>query len=1044
MKKKLLLTSFVLILAFVQTWAQSTITGVVSSDDGQPLIGVNVLEKGTGNGTVTDINGQYSLQLNSDGASLVFSLIGYDSETIVPNGRSKIDVTLSEGVALDEVVVTALGISREKKALGYAITEVNGADISDAKESNVINQLAGRVAGLTITQSSAGPGSGSRVIIRGNNSLAGNNQPLYVVDGVPVDNSGFGSANGSGTANFNRADYGTGISDLNSDDIESISVLKGPNAAALYGSRAANGVILITTKKGTTTKGLGVTYSTHYDVSSPMVLPDFQDEYGQGTQGMIPDNLTDLKNRSGSWGPKMDGSEQNYWLADKDGNPVKRAYSPQPNNIADFYRNGSNFVNTLAVEGGNDNSSFRFSYSNTATNSILVNSGLKRNNFNLRASSKVSEKLALDAKVTFFQQNAVNRPEQGTEGVLSYLYRLPRNVVITDLEENYQNPSNLAANSHNALGTNPYWILLHDRNDDTRTRMTGFAKATYMLTDHWSVLGRIGTDRVDQSIETVQNYGHWFYGSGRFNYRDYKTSETNADLLLMYNGQLTEDIGLNFNLGANKMFATSTSQGVRGEDFKIPTSTIVDNAKTKTPFYRPLAMKRIHSVYASASFAYKNFAYLDVTGRNDWSSTLPKDNWSYFYPSASFSLIFSELMGGGLLDFGKLRLSWASVGSDTDPYLLTNTFSLDADSYQDLTVLSTSPIERDPNLKPENTKSIEVGLEMRAMNNRLYGDFTYYDKNTYDLITTVPVAAATGFTSKFTNVGQVSNSGIEVVLGYIPVQTPDFSWDMAVNYSKNKNSLVELFEGLDNFVFSTTNAGNVAVQATVEGAEINGEVVTNAGYGDIYGTTYLKNDAGQLIVNEEGRPQATSEKVYLGNYQPDWTGGFNSLIKYKDISFRFLIDARIGGQLYSGTDARLDGNGVSQRSLEYRDGIVVDGVVNTGTPEAPVWEQNTVEISGQDYFGAISGIASNYVFDQTNIRLREVSLSYTLPKSMFSNSFIQSASIGIVGRNLLFFKNDLGGFDPESSYSTSNFAQGMLWFNLPSTKSYGVNLNVKF
>jgi TonB-linked SusC/RagA family outer membrane protein len=1038
MKKNLLLTFLLFALAVVQGWSQTTVTGTVTSEDGEALFGANILEKGTSNGTVTDFNGAYSIRVSDAGATLVFSSTGFDGQEVAIGGRSEINVTMKSGVQLNEVVVTALGISREKKALGYSITEVNGDEISEAKESNVINGLSGRVAGLVITQSSAGPGSGSRVIIRGNNSLGGNNQPLYVVDGVPVDNSGYGSAAGAGTANYSRTDYGTGISDLNSDDIESISVLKGPNAAALYGSRAANGVILITTKKGTSRKGLGVSYSAHFDASSPLLLPEFQNEYGQGTMGGVPSDLVDLKNAGGSWGSKMDGSSQLYWTGEN------RPYTAQPDNVKDFFRTGTNLVNTLALEGGNEKSTFRFSYSNTDTKSILENSGLQRHNFNLRASSQLSDRLSVDSKITYFQQQTQNRAVQGTEGIMANLYNTPRNVAITDLE-NYQDPKTFAAVGPTSLGDNPFWVLRHNKNDDSRNRIQGFVKATFDITDHLSIFGRIGTDYVNQNIESISQFGHWYTQKGSFNFRDYKTSETNADLLLMYNDQLSDDIGLSLNVGANRMLATSTSQGVSGDDFKIPTKPTVASARNTFPFYNQLSKKRIHSIYGSASFSYKNFAYLDLTARNDWSSTLPEDNWSYFYPSASLSLVFSELMESSFIDYGKVRFSWANVGSDTGPFQLLNTFGLEANSYLNQVVLGTQSVQRNPDLKPEQTSSLEFGLEFRVLQNRVYGDFSYYINETKDLITTIPVAAATGYTSKFTNVGLVSNKGVEFLVGFVPVKTPDFTWDVSLNFSKNKNQLLELSEGLDDFIFSTNNAGSVTVKATVEGSKVGDEVVENAGFGDIYGKTYETNDAGQIIVDDTGRPLITSNSVYLGNYQPEWTGGLSSSLNYKGLTFRFLIDARIGGQLYSGTDASLDASGVSANSLEYREsGIVFDGVVNTGTDEDPIWTQNTMSITGGEYWSNHSSVPSNYVFDQTNIRLREVGLSYTLPSSLFDNIFIESVNIGVVGRNLLFFKNDIGNFDPESSYSTSNFAQGMLYFNLPSVKSFGVNLNVKF
>ncbi len=1030
---------FLIVLFLGTNLSAQTISGTVKDKaTGEALIGASVIDNQTGNGTITDLDGNFSIKVNSPSTSLKISFVGYDDFVLVLNGQKNVDILLSAGMQLDEVVVTALGISRKKKAIGYAMTELKSDDINDAKETNVINQLAGRVAGINITKSSAGPGSGSRVIIRGNNSLSGNNQPLYVVDGVPVDNSGFGSANGAGTANYKRTDYGTGISDINPDDIASVSVLKGPNAAALYGSRAANGVILITTKKGARGKGLGVTYSTYYTMETPMILPKYQNEYGMGSLGQIDDDLETYKTHSGSWGPKMDGSERLYWTGDK------KAYSAAPDNVKNFFRTGSNFINTLAFNGGNDFGTFRFSYTNTKANSILENSGLQRHNFNLRAGANLTDKLSLDAKVTYFIQNSKNRPDQGTEGIMAYLYGVPRNVSIDDLKD-YQN-DDYSSRSYNSLGSNPYWLLYNDRNDDRRNRMQGFTKLTYKFSEHFSIMGRIGLDNIDQNIETVNAYGHWYYPTGGINFRDYKTAESNMDFLAMYNTKLSSDLNFDFNFGGNMMRRTFSSQGISASDFRIPTKATVTstNPDKRYPFYNPQGEKRINSLYVSSQFGYKNFAYLDLTGRNDWSSTLPESNRSYFYPSASLSFLLSELINVNAINYSKLRFSYAKVGSDTDPYKLTNSFFLDSEGYLGTTTLSTSSTRLNPNLKPEQTKSFEIGYETKMFDSRFYMDLTYYSIKTNDLITTVPVPPASGYSRELTNVGEMTNKGIEAVIGFVPVKTNDLTWDVSFNFAKNDNRLVKLIEGVDNFIFTTTNSGNLVVQATVDGTEIDGEKVEGH-FGDIYGTELMRNDAGQLVVDATGHPQKTGKKVYLGNYQPDWTGGMFNVINYKNLAFKFLIDARIGGQLYSGTDARLDASGVSKRTLAGReDGIVVDGVVNTGTADEPVWEKNTVNIPIEEYFGSISGAASEYIYDQTNIRLREVSLTYKMPSSFFSKIGIKDVSIGLVGRNLMFFKNSLENFDPESTYSTSNFAQGVLFYNLPSTKSLGVNLRVKF
>lgn len=1024
---------FLMLLFAGGLYAQHTVTGMVTSgEDGSVLPGASIVVKGTATGAVTDVNGQYSITAPDPDATLVFSFVGFETQEVDIDGRTVIDIVLSPTIeALDEVVVTALGISREKKALGYAVSEVSGADISQAKEDNLVNQLAGRVAGLVITKSTSGPGGGTRVVIRGNNSLTGNNQPLYVVDGIPIDNSGFGSAAGTETANYRRDDYGTGISDINSDDIASISVLKGPNAAALYGSRAANGVILITTKTGTRKTGLGVSVNSNITFETPMILPEYQNEYGQGKDGNIPADYNEfMTNTEGSWGPEMDGSMQYYFTAEDD----RRPYSPQPDNVKDFFRTGSNLVNTLALEYGGENSSTRFSYTNTKTNSILPNSDLLRHNFNIRTVANLTDKLSVDAKATYFTQDANQRPSLGTEGIMAYLYTIPRNIDIEDLKD-YQN-EDLSIKSYQTNTGNPYWILEHDVNTDRRNRFLGFAKVNYDFTDYLSAFIRIGTDRVTQNIERIEQYGHWFYGTGRFNFSTRTTAETNADFLLMFDKEFG-DLNVSVNAGGNSMYQTYQYYGISGEDFKIPTKPIVSGANTiNTPGYTPLREKKIHSLYGSARLAYRGAIYLDLSGRNDWSSTLPENEWSFFYPSASLSFLVNEIIGmeNDVLSYSKLRFSWAQVGNDTEPYLLDNAFNLagTTSSYLGLTILSRPGTFYEP-IKPERSTSLEAGAEFRLFNNRIYADLSLYKITSSDLIMEVPVPAATGYSRFHTNVGELTNTGLEVLLGGYPVRTADFTWDLSVNLGRNKNELVELIEDLQTFTFSTTNAGTVEVRATVGGE-----------FGEIWGNDQKLTPGGDIVVDATGRPQATEEKVLMGNYQPDMTGGILNRITYKGLTLGALIDFRIGGEVFSGTDSRLDAAGVSVRTLDYRDGITVDGMVNVGSAEEPDYQPNTVMTTGQDYWGAISGIPSNYIYSQTNFRMRELTLTYTMPPSLLGDFFIKRVSLGLVGRNLFFIHKEIDNFDPESSYSTSNFAQGMLWYNLPTVRSLGFNLNIAF
>jgi len=999
-----------------------TVTGnVTSSDDGLPIPGVTVLEKGTTNGTTTDSGGNFTITVASD-ATLAFSFIGMEPQEIAVAGRTSIDVIMNVSVlAMDEVVVTSLGITREKKSLGYAVTEIGSEDITLVKDHNPANSLVGKVAGVVVTQGTGGPGGGSRIIIRGNNSITGNNQPLIVVDGIPIDNSGMNS----GGSVYNSTVVGGGITDINPDDIESISVLKGPNAAALYGSRAGNGVLLITTKSGIQRKGLGVSVNSNITFDSPMVLPEYQNDYGQGSQGNVPTDLTSLKNISGSWGPMFDGSSKLYYTGEQ------RPYVAQPDNVKDFFRTAGKYVNTVSLDGGGQNYSARFSYTNNMTESMLPNSDLKSHNFNFRTNVNLTDKLSVDAKATYFTQELRNRASQGSEGVLAYVYDMPRNVDIVDLET-YQDPVTLNSWGYSALNANPYWMLNYDRNQEDRDRLLGFVKVDYQLTDWLSVFGRIGTDVTNIKSESVNQAGHHYYMSGRLTFANSTSTETNADFLITARKDILQDLNLTVIAGGNHSYRTGRSQSVYGEQFKIPTRATIANCVTQRPSYGPLNEHIINSVYGQVSLAFRNFAYLDITGRNDWSSTLPEANRSYFYPSVTAAVLLNEIIdpAAELFDLLKVRGSWANVGNDTGPYQIYPYYNVASDGYLGLTQLSRPSVKFNEDLKPENIASLEFGIEGRMLLDRVFWDIGLYKITTTDQIYDVPVPAATGYSSFRENIGEISNKGIEIMVGGSPVRTTNFSWDMSLNFSRNINELVSLTEDLDSHVFNTSNSGHLRIQATVGG-----------GYGDIYGTDWKRTEDGRLIVDAQGRPQATEDKVYLGNSQPDFIGGFQNTIRFKDIMLSFLIDARVGGEVYSQTNAALTGAGVSTESLEYReDGILVDAVVSSGDTYVP----NTTTISAQDYWGSVSGIASAYMFKQTNIRLREFVLAYNLPASVLNNLPIQSASIGLVGRNLFFIYKDIPDVDPEASLGTGNSGQGIISYNLPTPRSIGFNINVKF
>ena len=1041
-KKLLLLIS---VFSAHTIYAQTTsISGTVTdSSDSMSLPGVNVLEKGTMNGAVTDFDGNYTIEVSNENAVLQFSFIGYSEQEISVSGQTTINVSLqqsSEG--LDEVVITALGISREKKSLGYAVTEVSGDNVNTIKDNNLASSLAGKVAGLQISQSGS-LGSASRITIRGNNSLGGNSQALIVVDGMPINASlpisgggsqiSSGSSDSGGAPSYEPSISGGGISDINPDDIESISVLKGPTAAALYGSRAGNGVILITTKKGTRSNRIGVSVKTNLSFDNPMFLPEFQNKYGQGTFGaaystpnfnpLANDGNGDYSWEALSWGGSLDGSQQEYY------NGTTKAYSAQSSNVEDFFRQAERSITTISVDKGSDMGSIRFSYTNNSSNSIIENSNLSSHNFNLRAVNNLSDKLTVDTKGTYFTQKVNNRASTtGAQGLLAYVYNMPRNVVTDDMR-NYQMANPATPSDYNEIryaggnAGNPFWMLYNDKNDVRRNRFLGFTKINYEFNDWLSAFARIGTDVTNIRDNAVKRPGGHFANSGYMKLGQSTFTELNSEFLVTAKHDLTDKLNIVANVGGNMSKRTSEGMLVQGTDFKIKTATFINNLNVvQAPEESPLAIKKVNSLYGSVNLAYDNFLYLDASVRNDWSSTLSEDNRSYVYNSASISAILNKFIDPDKEVFNliKVRGSVAQVGNDTDPYQLNQTFSVRGQGYLGLTTVEASPVRLNADLKPETITSSEFGLELGLLNNKLTLDLSIYNMSTKDLIFDVPVPAATGFAFSRDNIGEVTNKGVEIALGASVLNTDNFSWNTSLFYSKNENKIEELVDGLDSFVYNESIDGGVKISAT-EGGSI----------GDIYGRVWTgETDA-------EGIPIASDANVLLGNAQPDWLGGWSNTLTYKDFSLSFLIDARMGGQIYSQTSAEMDANGVSARSLQYRESGVVVAGVNVATEGV-----NTESISGQEYWTAMSGISENYIYDQDNIRLRELAIGYNIPVG--SKFGLQSATVQLVGRNLFFLMNKADDIDPEAMFGTSIGVQGLSHNAMPTLRSIGLNLNLTF
>ena len=1024
---KVILMTFFSLSIYAQQFS-----GNVTDENGIPLPGASVIVQGTNSGVVTDFDGNFSIE-TSMGETLVVSFVGYASQSIIVNSNSSLSIQLTPDVLLDEVVVTALGISREKKSLGYAVSEISGDNVNTIKDNNLANSLSGKVAGLQVSQSGS-LGSSSRIVIRGNNSLGGNTQALIVVDGMPINSSiaGDGEGNqytqgsndGGGQPSYEPSISGGGITDINPDDVESVTVLKGPSAAALYGSRAGNGVILITTKKGSRSNKLGVTLKTNLYIDNPMLLPDFQNEYGQGTLGKVfPARGGDTAWTGDSWGARLNGSLQPYY----DGSV--KSYSAQPDNVKNFFRSAARKITSISLDKGSENGSVRFSYTNNSSESMIEGSDLESHNFNLRGVADLSEKLSIDAKATYFTQEVTNRAStNGAQGLLGYTYGMPRNIVTNDLR-NYQldNPATpeefgVITYSDGLVG-NPYWMTLHDENTVRRNRFLGFVKINYNFTDWLNAFVRVGADVTHLRDNRILKPGRHFETDGAMRIAENSFGELNSEFLVTANRDLSDNLNMVVNVGGNMSKRTYEGMVNSGRNFKIPTKFFMNNLnEIGTPQEFPQSIKKVNSLYGSVNLAYDNFLYLDGSVRNDWSSTLSEDNRSYMYKSVSLSALLNTFIDPSQEFFNlfKVRASIAEVGNDTDPYQLYQTFSVPGAGYLGLTELQSPTVKLNPNLKPETVTSSEFGLELSMLNNRLTLDVAVYDISTEDLIFNIPVPAATGYQFEKTNIGKVTNKGLEIALGGTLLKTNDFSWNSSLFYSKNENTVEELSEGLESFVYNTSTDGNLSIKAT-EGGSI----------GDIYGREWT----GEVDAN--GAPIASDVDVYLGNAQPEWLGGWSNSISYKDFNLSFLIDARIGGKIYSQTSADLDEAGASVRSLQYREsGVVLEGI-NTETGNA-----NTVNISGQDYWTAMSNISENYLYDQDNVRLRELSIGYRIPG--VESIGLDSANLQLVGRNLFFFSKEAEDIDPEVMLGTSLGIQGMSHNQMPTMRSIGLNLTLNF
>lgn len=1016
--------------------AQVTVSGkVLSADNQEPLPGVNIIEVGTQRGTTTNEDGEFTLKVSSSDVSLKFTFVGFTPKTIPLNGRSELTVSLApETKELEDVVVTALAINRQEKSLGYSVSQVDAEDFDAATETNTANLLQGQVAGVNVSPTSGGPASSSRITIRGASSLAGNNQPLYVVDGIPIDNTNIGSA-----GIYGGFDGGDGISQINPNDIKSISVLKGASAAALYGTRARDGVIQITTKSG---KGLSqgpvVDFSSTLTLQDALTgLTDYQNKYGQGQLGQKPRTQDEaLATGLDSWGAPLDGSQ--VVLFDGKEHP----YIDQGNQLDNFYRTGIASKNSLSLSGGDDNSSYYFSTTYQNSESIVPNSGLKRTSLTLRGTHSFG-KLNADVKANYIRQSANNRPWlSDSPGNANFAVAvLPPNISTSILKDNYMTADGKEGVYQNAnvFVNNPYWVVNQFSTDDQKDRLIGYVKLDYDFTDWISLTARTGLDWYTLRRTSLTPWGTSYRPNGDFSEDEYRVLESTTDVLLNLDKQLTSSLELQGTFGGSVNYQKNETVGIFGSNFKVPKLRTISNMANISPVY-DFSEKQINSVYGSVDLSYNDYLFLTVTGRNDWSSTLPKDNNSFFYPSVSGSFVFSEAFSSAMpswLSFGKLRASWAEVGSDTDPYQLNLTYNILNFTHQGQSAAAVSqdaiPLA---NLKPTLTKETELGFNLSFLDERLGIDFSWYNRRTTNQILSTTVSNTTGFGSRVINAGRLDNKGVEILLKGTPVRSNNVAWNTSLNFARNKSKVVALAGDQQTLILGQSRTQNANITATV-GEE----------YGTIRGYTYKRDENGN-IVHENGLPVQSSEQTILGKGTPDWTAGWNNTISYKNISLNFLVDVHWGAQLYSGTNSYAYGAGLHKNTLVGR--AECD---QQGTPYTPCYVADGVDVNGgknntavvpSSYYSYIAGnITEEFVYDANFVKLRQVQLSYQLPQSLIAKTPLRSARISATGRNLFYIYNSVPNIDPESAINRGN-AQGLELAGVPGARSFGLSVDLGF
>ncbi len=1066
MKKVALLLALLLIglqVLFAQT---KEITGTVtSSEDGGSIPGVSVSVKGTTLGTITNMDGEYRLTVPNDASTLVFSFVGMKTQEVAITS-GKIDVVMeAETIGIDEVVVTALGIKRSEKSLGYAVQTVGGDQLNEAPEANVVNSLSGRIAGVHITNSSGAVGASSRIILRGASSIFGNTQPLFIIDGVPVSNNNDGTTTGSG-----GFDLPNGIADINPEDIESVDVLKGPNAAALYGIRASNGVIVVTTKTGAKSKALGVEITQSVTFERPLVIPDYQNSYGQGPNKDFFEYINGTAGDGGvdeSWGPPLDIGlkfmQFSSYINNPD-NPQPEPWVSHPNNVRDFYETGVTSRTNIALSGGNDLTTFRLGLGYFDQTGMIPFTDFKKINVKASGSHKLSDKFQAKFNVNFIKSDSDNLPNSGYDGsnVVQQTIWAGRQVDFSLLKDWRNLPVALPGSTYGAgslpinwntqFQNNPYWQLETNKNVFNRNRIIGNFGLNYDITDWLSISGNIGMDNYISKTSVRWAKGssgdaptYWRFGGNRDGsegfYDEDESSffETNMDFLINFNKSITDDFKLNLSVGGNRMYRKTTFD-YRAVQLELPGLYNLGNMLAGTTLFNRNrhAESAINSLYGFGELSYKEYLFLSITGRNDWASVLPLANNSFFYPSVTLSAIITDMFDikSSTLNYLKVRGGWAEVGGfgPLGPSDILPVYALSSLPWNGNTFGIYPTTLNNTNIKTQSTVGLEGGIELRMINNRIRLSVTGYDQTSTDLVIPVQVTRASGVARVWDNIGELRNKGIEIQLGGTLVKSRnDFSVDVDVNFARNRNKVIKA--GKDD----TNNDESLII-----GGMWNMDLQVREGYsyGVIVGPSLARTATGDVIYRN-GLPVIGETKV-LGGIEPDWTGGVNLGINYKNISFSTLVDAKIGGEVYSMTSAWGRYAGILNETLVGREtGIVGDGVMLN---DEGAYVPNNVVVSAEtfNHYAYSNDIVETSVFDASYVKLRQVALSYSLPRNLASDLGLESVNLSLIGRNLAILYRKAPHIDPETGFDNSNSQQGQEFGQLPSARSIGVSLKVKF